>query len=52
MKKMRWKRSIGGLRAESLNLNADLVNTDNWTVDQIKARTSKIVSGIFALFTL
>lgn len=35
-----------------LNLNADLVSTDNWTVDQIKARTDKLVSEILALFTL
>ena len=35
-----------------MNLNADLVSTDNWTVDQIKARTDKLVSEILALFTL
>ena len=35
-----------------LNLNADLANTDTWTVDQIKTRTDKLVSEILALFTL
>ena len=35
-----------------LNLNADLVDKDTWTVDLIKARTNKLVGEILELFKL
>lgn len=35
-----------------LNLNADLVDKDSWTVDLIKARTNKLVGEILELFKL
>ena len=35
-----------------LNLNADLVDKDKWTVDLIKARTDKLVRKILELFKL